>query len=409
MRIKANGYIYLAISLLIGALLPVVLDLATNINIFEFLALSFLVTIPFSYLLLLRSKQKARLASYLGDKKSLFLIVIIGLLSYIPSEFILSYSEHFVTASLATAVYRTWPLLMLFALPYLLRERLSKYQVIALLLAFLGIYIALTSGTFELAVSDTALPIIMLLTFGAFCYGLGGMLMKKYVFNVEASIFLFSVSLFLLFALLFLLTGARSSLFNVGDIIAILYLGLAVNIIGYYGYFATIRILKTTFATNAYLLSPFLTFVFASIVLGETIKVYYLLIAVLVSAGLLIQEFDKIGGTYANRKSKIGNSTIFDITGVFASEKDHEVINVIEKGEKILAIKIHSRYHDRVKEMLKEKNYGQVYTDFTGFRKEIGEFVSEIVGRKEDELVIIRAGSPEESEGFFDELKERLS
>ncbi len=408
MEIRAKGYAYLIVSLLTGAMLPVVLDLATGMNTAEFLMLAYMVSIPASYGLVVAARKRDRLAAYLKDGRALALIVAIGALSYIPSEYILSYAEHYVTASLATAVYRSWPLLMLLLIPHFLKERLSKFQIVSLGLAFAGIFFALTGGTVSLQDGGQYVPIVMLLVFGAFCYGLGGILMKKYVFNVESAIFLFNLSLFVLFAAVFLLSGSPVSGLSAADVFAVFYVGIAVNIVGYYGYFAALRLLKTTLATNAYFLSPFLTFVFADVILGEAIAPYYILIAALVSVGLFVQKLDRVGGSYAQRSSGARGLKIFDVTRAFVSGEERAVLSAIERGEKVLAMKVHARHRGTVMAMLEREARGNVYADLGAFGSEVREFINEIVGKGEEEMVVLISGTPTEGEAFLADLAVKL-
>ena len=408
MEIRAKGYAYLIVSLLTGAMLPVVLDLATGMNTAEFLMLAYMVSIPASYGLVVAARKRDRLAAYLKDGRALALIVAIGALSYIPSEYILSYAEHYVTASLATAVYRSWPLLMLLLIPHFLKERLSKFQIVSLGLAFAGIFFALTGGTVSLQDGGQYVPIVMLLVFGAFCYGLGGILMKKYVFNVESAIFLFNLSLFVLFAAVFLLSGSPASGLSAADVFAVFYVGIAVNIVGYYGYFAALRLLKTTLATNAYFLSPFLTFVFADVILGEAIAPYYILIAALVSAGLFVQKLDRVGGSYAQRSGGARGLKIFDVTRAFVSGEERAVLSAIERGEKVLAMKVHARHRGTVMAMLEREARGNVYADLGAFGSEVREFINEIVDKGEEEMVVLISGTPAEGEAFLADLAVKL-
>ena len=403
MKIKAKGHIYLVVSLFTGAFLPVVLDFATGMNIFEFLTLAFLVATPASYVLMISAHKKDRLVSYFKSGKNLLIIVFFGILLYVPSSFILLYSEHFVSASLATVVYRIWPLLMLPFLPIILKERLSKYQIAALFLAFIGVYIAITGGTFTLSLSSADIPVVLFLILGAFGYALGSVLMKRYSFNLESAIFVFNLSLLAIFAGLFVITGSMFSPVNSTDIFAVLYLGIIVNIVGFYGYFAAIRILKTTFTTNLYFLSPFITLLTASIVLNEVIKVYYVAIAALVATGLVIQKFDKHGGTYI-KSTKERGPLIFDITAAFVSEERPEIHRVIESGGRVLAIKLQSRYRNLIKSEIENDNYKRVSIELGEFGKEVNDFIEEIMGKTENEIIAISVGLPGEGERALNQL-----
>ncbi len=407
--IKTRAYTYLTISLFTGALLPVVLAFSTGMDIFEFFMLTYLATIPFALLLVHFAKKGGKVVEYLKNRKMLAVIVLVGFLSYIPIEFIVSYSEHFVTASLTAVVFRTYPLLMLVFLPIVLKERLSKLQLVALLLAFAGLYIALTAGNIMANPFGRIDPyIVLLLAGGALAYAFGSTVGKKYAFDMEAGVFLFNLSLFILFAALFVVGGARGSPISIADLFAILYVSIANNIIGFYMYFSALRVLKTTMVTNFYFLSPFITVLAASLVLGEAIKAYYIVVAALVAVGLVIQKFDTYGGTYA-QKQKAVRLTIFDVTSAFINERENAFADAVENGEKVLAVKLHGRHYPLVKEMSGAGEYGMIYTSRDdAFRKESGEFVKDILGAGSDDMAVIKIGTPTECEGFFAHLQDRI-
>lgn len=396
-KLTTKGYIFLVASLLAGAMLPVALKFATNVNMVGFLALSYLIAIPFASLLVVMTKRQERFKSYVRDRKKLALIVLIGLLFYVPSGFILLYAEHFISASFATAVYRTWPLLMLPMVPYFLKERLSRYQALALVLGLLGIYIALTNGTFMFSGGNQYLQVVALVAVGAFSYGLASLLIKKYLVEIESAVLIFNIALFLLFGSIFIATGAQLTL-GFYDVIALVYLAVCVNVIGFYGYFYALRALKTTFATNAYLLSPFLTFLFAYLLLGESIQLIYITIALLVTVGLVIQKLDSIGGSYAKNASSDSDLFIFDLTPAFVKEESIEIVRAIENGGKVLGIKLDRIHEAKVRRIAATHHSPRVYVGLGSFKREVSDFISETMEKAEDEVVVVCAGAAEESE-----------
>ncbi|MGA3060487.1 MAG: EamA family transporter [Candidatus Bathyarchaeia archaeon] len=406
MKIKTKAYAYLVTSLFTGALLPIVLTLAKGTNIFQFFMLTYLFLIPFA-LVLAHSKGSSKIIkAYLSNGKILAIIAAIAFLTYVPIQFVILYSEHYISASLTTAVFRTSPLLMLIFLPTVLREKLSKSQVIALVIAFLGVYIALTQGTFYISVEQNDLPIIIFLIFAALAYALGSTLSKKYVFDMPSSILLFNVFMFFLFAFLFVASGIQVAPISLGLAFAIIYISLVSNIAGFYMYFTSLRMLKTTLVTNTYFLSPFITFTFALLLLGEVIQPYYLAVAALVAVGIIIQKFDKIGGTFLmHRKIRTVNS-VLDVTGIFTETIDAVIREVIKNGGHVLAMKLDNTYKSIIDEVASEGMYANVFTDKLDALRYESSLVRDTLGARENEMVIMKAGEPGKGEDFFNALTE---
>ena len=208
--------------------------------------------------------------------------------------------------------------------------------------------------------------------------------------------------------MLLYLSGSAPSRLGLADVFAVFYVGIAVNIVGYYGYFAALRLLKTTMATNAYFLSPFLTFVFADLILGEAITPYYILIAALVSVGMFVQKLDRVGGSYAQRQGSASRVEIFDVTRAFVSGEERAILSAIERGEKVLAMKVHARHRGSIAAILGSGRPGNVYTDIGAFGAEVRDFINEMVNKGEEEMVVLVAGAPVESETFLADLAGRL-
>ena len=333
MRIKSIANIYLILALVLGAVLPVMFRVASqNINIYEYLMLTYAVALPVSFAYLVARKKTNRLIASIKNLKELAFIALLGLLNYGMLEYGLTYAEKFISVSLATVIYRSFPLLMLIFLPIMLRERISKYQIAALMLGFAGLYIALTGGSFSVF-SNANIAIMALVVLIALASAFVTVAIKKYSFDMEIGIFIFNLATFAFFTALFFAAGAPFQPVNTSALSAILYVGIVYNVFVGLMYYGAIRMIKTTFVTNIYFLSPFLTFVFSWLILGEQIYLYYIAIAVLVSAGLLIQKFDTKGGTYAARKSgETAGRTFHDVTSAFVNTEAPLIYNAIKSG-----------------------------------------------------------------------------
>jgi drug/metabolite transporter (DMT)-like permease len=406
MGIKSAAYAYLFFALVLGALLPIALDYASSMGIYEFLFVTYAISVPASLVFVLARGKWRRLASYLGSWKDLGIIAAIGLLNYATLELGMAYAERFVTASLATVVYRTYPLLMLAFLPIVLRERVSRYQIAALSLGCIGLCIALSAGTLNIfAGSDPA--IVALLVGVAFSGAFAAVLVKKYAYDMESSMFIFNLANFLLFAALFAYGGFQLRAITIGSMMPALYVGILYNVIIGFMYYGALRTLKTTIVTNIYFLSPFITILFAYVLLGEAIEPYYLAVAFLVGCGILIQSFDKTGGTYRARAQSRRRFAVFDVTGAFVDTGELAISAAIRSGGRVFAAKLEGKRGNAVDEVVRLGSYPNVFgpDDIAAHES---DFVKDVIGAGDGDTVIIKAGDIESGERFFEDLSLKM-
>ncbi|MDG6989460.1 MAG: EamA family transporter [Nitrososphaerota archaeon] len=409
MRIKTVGYFCLVTSLFTGALVPVVLSWAKEANLVEFFFLTYLLGIVVAATTTLVAGKRKEAASYFTQPRRLALVAFVGLLVYLPFEVVVLYAEHYVTAALATVVFRTSPLLMLALIPTLLRERLTRNQVVALALAFFGIFVALTGGNPLGFFGAPDLPIILLLLLAAFAYALSSLLMKRYVFDLSSELLIFNVALFVVFAVAFLSMGAQFRALSLADIGVILFIS-ADNIVGFFMYFYAFRLLKTTVVTNVYFSSPFISLLLANILLGEVVQPYYVLIAILVTVGLVIQSRDRIGGTYLPKyPSKLGSFYVVDVSGAFANTKEGVIASSLGSGGRVMAVKIPSKNKAEAERRVRNGTYSNFFMGDNGRIAGETNFVGDILHVNPDDLVLMKVGSFDECEKFFGELADLIA
>jgi len=410
MKIKSMAGIYLVLALVLGAMLPVMFKIASNnINIYEYLMLAYAVALPVSFTYLLARKKMGRLVSTLKNYKELAFIAFLGLLNYGLLEYGLTYAEGYISVSLATVIYRMSPLLMLVFLPIMLREKISKYQIAALMLGFAGLYIAVTAGSLSFLASANAL-MIGLVVLISLASAFVTVAVKKYSFDMEIGIFIFNLATFIFFTALFLAVRAPLQQVNMKALSAILYVGIIYNVFVGLMYYGAVRMMKTTFVTNIYFLSPFLTFVFSWLVLGQQIYLYYIVIAVLVSAGIIIQKFDRKGGTYAAKKpSETKGQTFYDVTSAFVNTETPLIYNAIKSGGRILAVSMDRDDYEGCKQKVSAKSRANGTVVYASHNRRLTtssqeEFVRDMMGVGFDDVVVMSAGIPESSERVLTEL-----
>ncbi|MDE1855447.1 MAG: EamA family transporter [Candidatus Micrarchaeota archaeon] len=410
MDIKLKAQVFVAITIVTGSLIPILVEAANTTNMYGFFMLTAFISAITGFAFMFATNRTEKLVDVVRDRRMLALAVLIGLLVFLPIEFGIAYAEKFVSASLATVLFRTSPLLMLPLLPLLLREKLTKYQVTALGLAFVGIYVGATGGTLTSVFLNANLFAVVLLIAIAFIYALSTVLIKKYIIDMGALLTIAAVALSALFAALYLASGAGAISLGMPVVLSILFLGVGSNFVFYYMYFVGLRILKTTFVTNLISLSPFLTFLFANVFLGEQIAPYYIAIAVLVGIGIIVQHLDKVGGTYLARKSHgIRNFVIFDVSGAFANTGEVAISNALKSGARVMAVKLPARHKKNIARRVAEGGHANVFTSEHRSIVDEANFVRDITGAGREDMVLMKVGSFDEGEAFFSGMSDLIS
>ncbi len=407
MNIKIKSYIFITCSLIGGALFPLALKVADNsgISIYAFMFLAYLIAAPASLFLVFAKNKTGRLKEYIKKPKEFLFIGILGFINLAFVDYGLIYAEKFISASLATVIYRTQPLLMLIFIPLILRERISKIQIVALMLAFFGIYLALSTGSLSIF-SGTNTNIVIFLVVMTLISAFATVYLKRYTTNMESTMFMFNlIALFISFGL-FLYANVQLPSLNLSTWISLLYIGLIANIAVPFLYYSAFRVLKTTIVTNLYFLSPFITILFAGLLLQEPIYLYYLIIAILVAVGIFIQRFDKKGGTYiAKGKNAL---QVFDVTSAFIENSTKEIYSYIKGGGRALAIRLEkNKYSTGLDERIFKERDCVVFTNVSPHKdasKEEIKFINKIINPNDDEVILIALGEPAKIESAFEEL-----
>ncbi len=402
MNIKRLAYVYTALAIVFGALVPIMLKAASGTNLFEFMFLTYLVSTAVALSYVAFKGKWGKLKEYLGNHRQFATIGLMGITNYALMEFGLAYAEKFVSVPLASVVYRTFPLLMLAFIPLILRERISKYQLAALLMGFAGIFIVFTGGSLSLF-SGYNPTIMVLLVFLAVSAAIGNLMVKKQTYDIDCGVAIFSIANLAVFFLLFAINGFPTSALTPKVIGAMLYVAIEYNVLNGLMFWAALRVLKATLVANMSIFSPFLTFLFAYLILGQQIQTYYILIAVLGAIGILIQSADKVGGTYKT-KSKF---TIFDVTGAFQNTGEIAITHTISSGGRVLAAKISAEHEEHLSSMSAAGRYANIYLANQLHEKE-SDFIKDVLSAKDGEIVIIKAGSSEDGEKFFTDLSDRI-
>jgi len=150
MKMKTRGYLLIALAVTELSLLPVLLGLAVvNIAPLELLFYTFLVGTATSFVALIFAalifaKKLKHLFYILLNPKTLSILVIAGVFNYAFAQLFLTIAIKGTNPIVASLISKLWPLFLAIMLPFTVRIKISRMQLIALFIGFVGVYFLAT-------------------------------------------------------------------------------------------------------------------------------------------------------------------------------------------------------------------------------------------------------------------------
>ncbi|MGC8629364.1 MAG: DMT family transporter [Candidatus Micrarchaeia archaeon] len=420
MKLRSKAFLLLALNIIGIGIYPVMLKAgAMAEDVLSFMLLVFGMATAVSFAYLLASHELESFKSLLKDRKTFYLLAFSGLLDYGIASGLEMLALVHLPANLAAIVRRSWVLLMVPFLPLVLKLKVNKYQLLGLALGFVAIYLVFTGGTIA-SVNYSALPWLTLLILTALSLALANVLIKSRQVSLPVELFLFNASTFAFFAIALPVAhfafGYRIMLgFNPLTVSALLFLGLFTYFIGTYFYFFALKVLEPTTIGNATLAAPFVTFGFAFIIFHEQVYAYYLLLAALIIAGVVIQE--KAPKKTLVRSRNEFKNLLFDISGAFAESKSEAVNSYFSGSGRALAMPLDMELEEGANEVMDKvaSQYCCMVFDLKKPAHGIGEkeveFIKDVLGMNEDQTsksVLVGIGKPENVESAFKALSEAI-
>ncbi len=417
MNVKSFGYTSLALAILVSSVMPLAYSLANNTNPVQLAFFAALIGTAGSLILMLAKGTQTNLPEQLKGK-SLFQFVFVGA-TYAALMLIFAYTTHFISAALLAVVYRSWPLMLVLAAPFLLHERITKYGAVAVAIGFAGMAAAFFSGT-VFSVPLSMLPFAALVLFGAAMDAVASAFQRGYKYEITSSLFLYN--LFTLAAIVLFLPFAGIHLFSsvsAMDVAVITFIGLVQNIFLTFMFTAAIRTIKIEITANLVILVPFLTILLDYWLLGQAISPAYLLIASSVAVGLLIQRLAPKSSNYASKIAKArGMPDLFDVTSAFANTKNSIVYNYIKANGRVVAFVKKPNNYTTLERYLKEarafssKNNRCLLLTNKGdnkARRDELEFIKSIIGNEDEDLVVMAVGNSRDIEAYLSGLHDCMT
>ncbi len=379
-----------------------------SIGILPQLFYGFLVGLIVSLSVSIALGRTRELTSIFMNRSSLMLIAGVGLLNNAFTQLFLGIGTIGTNPSIGAVIYRSWVIMTALLAPILLRQKFKNAQLIAAVLGFLGIYAILSGGTF-LNLDLPSFPFIAILLVSGLCTSLAGIFMNRYNFDPPSTIVLFNLSSLIIVGIIALATNTSLAVsFTASSAISVLFLGIFAYGIGSTLVYYSFKVYGPYLVGNAIAFVPFVTIVLSAFIANTPIRAYYLLAAVLITAGVLIQRKYSMNPEHKNSARRKISGNVFDVTSAFVNNKGKELRKEMHGSRRAFAIMLSANV---------EKNFSNIFAECgcTAFlssnphaeasREEI-EQVFTIMKLKGNETVLIGMGNPKDLERAFEKFQE---
>lgn len=217
---------------------------------------------------------------------------IMGLLNPFAYYIILFEAYDLLLAQEAVALNYIWPVtLVLLSIP-ILKQRIGFWSILALLISFAGMAVIIMKGSFYDIQLSSPKGIFFALISSVFwaAYWLMNMKDKR----EEAAKLLLNFVFGFFYVLIYVLISGTEIQFNYEGIFGSLYVGIFEMGLTYVLWLKALQLSSTTAkVSNLVYISPFLSLMFVSIAVGETIYLYTILGLLLIVGGIVMQRILK--------------------------------------------------------------------------------------------------------------------
>ena len=417
-KISIYGYALLAFSVLVGALVPIAFSLGAAIPFTTLLFYVSIIGVVTSFAMMVLRGTSNQLKDLIKDRTFLFSVGILALLVNVVEPLGLSYATHFITADLTSVLYRTWTVLIILVAPFVLRERMTKWDMAAVSVGFLALAVTLVGGT-AISIPSSELPYIGAVLIVAIGIAFANVISKRYNYELTISLFCYNIVALAVFAPLAIFTNSwQLTVFSPSVVFAILFIGSIVYAVFGFAFFEALRIIKTSVFTTAFIAVPFLTMVISALAQGIPIIPSYIIIALGVAAGIAIQRFaPKNAGNFIVSKKHRSKYTVsmYDVTSAFINTRRSELARTMHGGGRILAFCTQGSNERNISKEELDSMGGEGCVLFTDkhhphmLSSDELEFIHDITGTTDDHMIVMGSGDPDEVTDKFSAVDKMLS
>ena len=221
-------------------------------------------------------------------KKELFLIAISGMVMGFNWIFLFE-AYKYTTVSVSTLAYYFAPIIVMIVCPFLLKEKISKKQIICFLVSTIGLFLIIGVGDLSTGNRHT---IGVLFGLSAAVFYSIVIIINKYIKSISGihrTFIQFLSAILVLIPYVLLTSGFTIHNLEIEGWICLLIVGVIHTGITYCAYFSSLKNLKgQTVALLSYI-DPFVA-VIISLLMNETMTIYQIIGGILIILGTVINE-----------------------------------------------------------------------------------------------------------------------
>ncbi len=414
-NVKAIGYLSLILTLVIVGVVPLAYKLGSATTSLGFVFLVFLISTIMSFFVMIGRGSHTNIRSYMGKREHLWVFIAIGFF-FLAQTFLMSSGTHYVSASLAAVIYRSWPLILILLSPLLLKEKMTKWDFSAVLIGFAGMAIALMPNTL-ISIPIFAIPYIGIILLAAFVDAFQSGFQKRYQYELSSATFIENLIGLAIITPLALYFGAINIPLSLGILIPALIIGILQNVLLSYLFPLAFRIVKTSIASVTLMFPPFVTMILSYFLLGEPIQLSYLVIAGSVFLGLIVQRFAPKSSTYIS-KTKVRGPNLYDVSAAFTNTRSKLIYYHLMGEGRVLAFCKHLENETRADKYIGTVKNACNKADCAIFSNKLPNteimpdeyaLIKDITGHEDNDLVVLGVGKPAVVETSLVEVHKQLS
>ena len=353
------------------------------------------------------------IAALFRDRRMLLITLGIAVLVSVISESFLLVGTLWSNANVGSIIYRTYPIMIVALSPLLMRQKVTAWQLAAVLFAAASMYVIMSNGTL-LSINYAQLPAMALLFGSAIIVTLTTILIRKY--NINGTIFATMAAavavLFFLPVSVVMHIGLPTGM-PLSTALAVVFTGAIDFGVGGALFYYSYKIFNTSVTGMALLSVPFLTVVLSFLLIGVQFQPYYILAAALLGIGMLMQARNPFTAPeYAKSKAHkhAHHMQIFDVTSAFIDTKIEHIYRAIRTDGRVLAVKINREMHGNIVTRLESEAKKEfrtlvcMHTDRDYVSAEQSAFISDIMGLDENEACVLFAGGMAQAEADISDV-----
>jgi len=266
MKMKTKGYLLIALAVTELSLLPVFLGLAVvNVSPLELLFYTFLVSTATSFAALIFAKKLRHLFYILANPKTFSILIIAGVFNYALAQLFLTIAIKGTNPVVASLISKLWPLFLAIMLPFTVKIKVNRMQLIALFIGFVGVYFLVTHGS--LLPRLYGIGFIGIAVLSTLSTAGSNVIIKGQNQDIFSQVFIFNAASLLFIALLITFFNVNFTPMNTYTLFSVLFLGTISYSLGALMFFYSFKLFDPLLISNATYLTPILTIFFSYLIL----------------------------------------------------------------------------------------------------------------------------------------------